>query len=286
MEGILIVATQLDDSIYDPMDAYPEADFLRRLDAPTEDKPFALIREALFFNEAAYRVLRNHASPMGRGAFILLVIVILVALAQVLGLALGLLTSPRIDILQNAIYDAIANTGLYANRAASVPEFAFQFRRAYEGVWQIARLFTGYPTWSTTVVTSIAVVAGGFLNWLIYGLLAHGTARWFGGRTSFTRFMGPLALAYAPLMLSIILLFPGAAVATPLVFLALLVAKYQAVKVTYGLDPGRSLAATLIPFLLATLILLAIALFGAAYGLGRIPYLEPLVRMLQLVTSF
>ena len=259
---------------------------MRRPAPPLADKPFALIREALFFNEAAYRMLRNHASPMRRGTFILFVIVILVALAQVIGLALGLLTSPRIDILQNAIYDAIVSTGLYADRAAAVPEFAQQFRQAYEGVWQSLRLFAGYPNWGTTVAASTAAVVGGFLNWLIYGLLAHWTARWFGGQTSFTRFMGPLALAYAPLLLSIVLLFPGATAATPLIFLALLATKYQAIRVAYGLDPGRSLATTLTPYLLAALILLAVVLFGAAYGIGRIPYLEPLVRILQLATSF
>ena len=280
------MAQHTDESIRYSLEAYPDADFLTRPATPLPDKAFVLIREALFFNDEAYRALRDHVRPMSRGAFLLFVIVILVALAQAIGLALGLLTSPRIDLLQNAIYDAIVNTGLYGARAAAVPEFAQQFGQAYEGAWQSLRLFTGYPTWSTTVAAAATAIIGGFLNWLIYGLLAHWTARWFGGQASYSRFMGPLALSYAPLLLSVILLFPGAAVATPLIFLALLAAKYQAIKVTYALDPGRSLATALFPFLLALLTMLAIAIFGIAYGIGQIPYLDPLVRLFQLVTLF
>ena len=204
------MAQHTDESICYSLEAYPDADFLARPATPLPDHAFALIREALFFNDEAYRTVRDHVRPMGRGAFLLFVIVILVALGQAIGLALGLLTSPRIDLVQNAIYDAIVNTGLYGARAAAAPEFAQQFGQAYEGAWQSLRLFTGYPTWSTTVAAAATAIIGGFLNWLIYGLLAHWTARWFGGQSSYSRFMGPLALSYAPLLLGVILLFPGA----------------------------------------------------------------------------
>ena len=190
---------------------------------------------------------------MAAARSILLIIVAIVAIAQAIGLALGLLTSPRIDILQNSLFEFITQMGLYSRRVAASPEFAQQFRQTYEAAWQALRLAGGYPSWSGTVAAASAAVVGAFLNWLAFGVLAHWTARWFRGQASLSQFLGPLALAYAPLLLTVVLLVPGAVVAMPLVFLALLVAKYQAVKATYGLEfLLGGLAVTLIPYLLVT----------------------------------
>ncbi|MCB0085214.1 MAG: YIP1 family protein, partial [Caldilineaceae bacterium] len=106
------------------------------------------------------------------------------------------------------------------------------------------RFAAGYPTWSTTVAVVALAIVGTYINWLVYGTLAHWTARWFGGQATLGRFLGPLALAYSPLLLAMILMIPGATIGMPLLFLALLTSKYVAVKTTYGLTPGRSLAAT------------------------------------------
>ena len=68
--------------------------------------------------------------------------------------------------------------------------------------------------------------------------------------------------------------------------LALLVAKYQAVKATYGLGSFSGLAVTLIPYLLVTVLTVGLAIFGAAYGVAQIPYLEPVIRGLQFMRMF
>lgn len=275
---------QIDSSLsYKP---YPEAGYLERPGEPLPDKPFALIREALFFNEEAYRTLRDHSSPFGRGVLVLLIIVVGVALAQAIGLALGLLTSPRIDILQDAIYGFITQMVLYNRRVANVPEFAQQFRQIYEGVWQALRLLGGYPSWSGTAAAAATAVVGTFVNWLIYGLLAHWVARWFRGQASLSQFLGALALSYAPLLLTVVLLVPGAALAMPLVFLALLVSKFVAVKTTYGLSSFAGLAVTLIPYLIIALLLVGLTIFGIAYGVGRIPYIDSIIRGLNIVRMF
>lgn len=269
-----------------PYDAYPDAGYLARPSEPLPDKPLVLIREALLFDEEAYRTLRDHASPFGRGALVLLIIVVSVAIAQAIGLALGLLTSPRIDILQDSIYDFITQMGLYNRRVEAIPDFAQQFRQIYEAIWQSIRLAGGFPSWSGTVAAAAAAVVGAYVNWLVYGLAAHWTARWFRGQASLSQFMGPLALSYAPLLLTVVLLVPGAAIAMPLVFMALLVAKYQAVKTTYGLSPFSNLAITLIPYMLIALLLIGLVVFAAAYGVAQIPYLEPIIRGLRLLSLF
>ena len=277
---------QIDEVLAIPYDAYPGAGYLSRPEEPLPDKPLVLIREALLFNEEAYRTLRSHASPFGRGALLLLIIVAFVVIARAIGLAFGLLTFPRIDILQSSLYEFITQMGLYTRRVAAVPEFAQQFRLIYEGIWQAVRLAGGYPSWTGTVAAAVGAVAGTYLNWLVFGLLTHLTARWFRGQASLSQFFGPLALSYAPLLLTVVLLVPGASVAMPFIFLALLVAKYQAVKTTYGLAPFAGLAAILIPYLLITLLMVGLAIFGAAYGLSQIPYLEPVIRVLQFIGMF
>ena len=216
----------------------------------------------------------------------LLFIVAGVAIAQAIGLALGLLTSPRIDILQSAIFDFITQMGLYSRRVAASPQFAQQFSQTYEAVWQAIRLFGGYPSWSGTLAAASAAVVGAYLNWLVYGVIAHWTARWFRGQASLSQFLGPLALSYAPLLLTVVLLVPGAVVAMPLVFLALFASKYQAVKTTYGLSPLGSLAVTLIPYLLMIVLSIGLAIFGAAYGVGRIPFIDPIIRSFQFLRMF
>ena len=54
-----------------PYDNYPNADFLAHPQPPLNDRSFLLIREGLLLNEDAYRTLRHHATPMGRGALVL-----------------------------------------------------------------------------------------------------------------------------------------------------------------------------------------------------------------------
>ena len=277
---------EIEGSMKYPYDTYPDADYLAHSGSPLADKPLVLIREALFFNEETYGLLRDHAAPMRRGAFLLLMIVVAVAVAQAIGLALGLLTSPRINILQDAVYDFITQMNWFVNRAAASPEFGRQFSQAYEGLWQSIRLLTGYPSWSGTLAAAVTAIGGAYLNWLIYGVLTHWTARWFGGKASLAQFLGPLALSYAPLLLTVILMVPGGAIAMPLVFLALFVAKYQAVKTTYDLHPAGSLAVTVMPYLLTALLLATLVIFGLAYGAGRIPFIDPIMRIFRLLSLF
>ena len=213
-----------------PYDNYPNADFLAHPQPPLNDRSFLLIREGLLLNEDAYRTLRHHATPMGRGALVLFWIVLVAGVAQGMGLALGLLTSPRLDIIQSTIYDSITSLNWFVIQAAASPDFAQQFNQAYATAWQGIRIAGGYPSWSSTLATVASVIAGTYLNWLVYGFLAHWTARWFGGSAGYAQFMGPLALSYAPLILTVVMLAPGASVAAPFLFLALLACKYVAVK--------------------------------------------------------
>jgi hypothetical protein len=274
------------DSIHYPYDNYPDADFLQNPQPPLNDAPLSLIRQGLFFNEDAYRRLRDHAAPMGRGALVLLITVLIAGIAQGIGLAMDILTSPRIDIIQETIYDSITSMGWFMAQAQASPDFLTQFNQAYASVWEGIRIFGGYPSWSSTLAIVGTVIIGTFFNWIVYGFVAHWTARWFGGAGSYAQTMGTLALSYAPLVLTVVLLVPGAQVAAPFLFLLLFAAKFMAIRTAHGLNPASSLAIAAIPYVLLVVLLAALAIFGAAYGIGSIPFIDPIIRSLQTLRMF
>ncbi|MGL4648184.1 MAG: hypothetical protein ACRC1H_02150, partial [Caldilineaceae bacterium] len=128
-------------------------------------------------------------------------------------------------------------------------------------------------------------VVGIWGTWLIYGLLAHGAARWFGSRVRMGQFYGPLALAFAPLLLTLVLVWPGAEVARPMIFLALVATRYVAVKTVYGMGVGRSLTITATPYVVVVLVEAAMALLTVAYEIEQVPYLSQALRLLGAVVG-
>lgn len=245
-----------------------------------------LTREALLLNEDAYAVVRDSASPLGRGFAALLWILLFALVARGVALFLGMLTTPRLDLLQSRIYDMLTGLGFYQAQAQQAPDFAAQFRQGYVALWELLRLLGGYPSTAGTISVVASLLLYGLLGWLIYGLIAHVVARWLGGRASLGQTLGALALAYAPLLLTVIVIIPGARVAAPLIFLLVLVTRYQAIKTVHDLTPGYSLAALVSPYLIGLVFLIGLILFGLAYGAAQIPYLEPLLRAWRVFTIF
>ncbi len=260
---------------------YSEADFLDGPSIEDDAGALQLIAEGLLLNEHSYAAVRDHKSPMLRGLFLLLIIIIAVSVAQAVGLAFGVLISPRIDIIQDSVYDGITQMRWFVNRSASVPEFLSDFRVRYEMIWQAIRILGRYPSWlgAVTYAGIIAVIT--VLDWLVYGFLAHWLAKWYGGRASYSQFMGALALSYAPLSLLVILCVPGAWVAAPVVLLFLIACKHVAVKAAHRLDSLSSLAVVGLPYLMISVTIIAFVLFGMAHRVGQIPYVDTILRLMQ-----
>jgi hypothetical protein len=94
-----------------------------------------------------------------------------------------------------------------------------------------------------------------------------------------------MALTYAPLLLLVVEAIPGAVVPLTLLFLLMLAGKYLAIKSAHHLTPGYALASVLLPYLVAALLLLALVLFGGAFGLEQIPYADTAVQLLGMFNS-
>lgn len=242
------------------------------------DKPLTLCREALLLNYRAFDVVRAAANPLRKGLTILGLIWLVVAVARGVQLLLGFLTTPRLDILAAQVLERVTELEWYAVQVAADPAFAERFSAAYDAAWQLIRVVGGFPSASGIVATLLTLTVSLFGGWLAYGVVAHLFARWFGGAASLRQFLGPLALSYAPMLLVALQFLPGFELATTFVFLLMLVTKFIAIRRTYALSPGYSLAVLLAPYLLAVVILAILVALGIGYGVGEIPYLDPILR--------
>ena len=127
----------------------------------------------------------------------------------------------------------------------------------------------GLPSALGTGVNVTTLLLSTFGAWLGFGLVVHWLARWFGGQARVGQFLGVFGLAYAPLLLTVIGVVPGATVPVALLFFAMLITKFIAVKQAHRLSTGYALAAILGAYLIWLLIFLAVALFGSGFGIEQ-----------------
>jgi len=239
---------------------------------------------ALLLDDQAYAAVRDAVRPLRRGFVAMLVVWGVVLVARLVGMGLGYLTSPQLGRIEQIVRDFVVTLPWYTEQVRAAPTFAAQFGQGYVVGWEVLRMLLGLPTWSGTIGSITGMVLATLLAWFVYGVLAHWLARWFGGQARFGQTLGVLSLAYAPLLLLVIELVPGARVPTLLLFLALFVAKYQALKQAHGLTPGYTLAAVIGPFVIVFIILLGVILFGTAYGVEQAPALQPAAATSVLLT--
>jgi hypothetical protein len=243
--------------------------------------PLRLAWRALLLDERAYAAVAARTQPMRAGLLVLLWVLGVVLLARLIGFGLNWLTTPRLERIEGLLQEFITGLPWYADQVQQAPAFATQFVQTYFLSWEGLRALLGIQTPAATGLWAGATVLDTLLAWLGYGVLAHWSARWLHGGGHWPQTLGALALAYAPLLLVTIEVIPGASLPLGLLFLLMLVGKYQAIKSTHALSPSYTLAAVLLPYLLALLLLLAIAIFSAAFGLEQIPYFDQTVTALR-----
>jgi hypothetical protein len=245
--------------------------------------PLHLAWRALLLDERAYIAVAGHAKPLQRGFVALLWVLGIVLLARLIGFGFNWLTTPRLERIEELLRDFITGLPWYAEQVRQAPAFAAQFTQNYYLTWEGLRALLGIQTPTSMSVWVGVTLLDTLMLWLIYGTLAHWTARWLGGQARWSQTLGMLVLAYAPLLLTMIEMIHGAALPLGLLFLLMLIGKYQAIKSAHGLAPGYALAAVLLPYLLASLLLMAALLFGAALGLEQLPIFDQAVAAVRSV---
>lgn len=279
------MANELDEAALEPEHA--PAVFVgeqRHADAPLPGT-LALLGQALFLGVKPYTIVRDSEKPARRGFGILLTIIGLLVLAQVIGYGLGWLTAPRLGSLQALSYTTIIDLPWYAEQLQLAPAFAVQFQQGHTTAWEALRILLGYPTVTATGASIITLIVATLLNWLIFAMLAHWFARWYGSRARFGQTLGVLGLAYAPLLLRMIEVVPGAVAPVGLMFFLLLATKFLALQSTHRLGSVQTLAVVLAPYLVVGLAAVLITLYGSAYGLQQTPYFSQAVQLGQFLTQ-
>ena len=203
-----------------------------------------------------------------------------------IGLALDVVVTPRLDLVQKAIFEALTETTWYQETSTQSPDFATSFNRSYSVAWQIAYAVGQAPSWLGTLTGFLLTLIVSLLSWFVYGSLAYGIGRWLGGQGNYQQFMGTLALAYAPKLLLVAMVLPGMTFLGGIVALWLLLTKYQAVKHTYNLSWQRNLAAVVIPHLIIGLTLFGLLLLIVAIVLSQVPGLDAAIRFLDSIWPF
>lgn len=243
--------------------------------------PLHLAWRALLLDEHAYTAVAAATRPLRRGFVALLSVLGVVLLGRLVGLGFNWLTSPQLGGIETQLRDFVTGLPWYANQVRQAPGFAAEFAQNYFLGWEGLRAVLGIQTPTSTGVWAGVTLLDTLLAWLTFGLLAHWAARWMGSQARWQQTLGAVALAYAPLLLTLIEVIPGAVLPLSLLFLVMLVGKYQAIKVVHGLPPGYVLAVVLIPYLLSFLLTLAVSLFGGAYGLEQVPYINQAIETLR-----
>jgi Yip1 domain len=221
--------------------------------------------DALLLKEKAYEEMKGSSNPVVRGLIFLLIVGLAIALLNLIGTTLEWATTPNMADMQDTIYRHIVQMPWYDEATAQSPEFAQLFERWYNQGWDLFPLLSGAPSIGGAAMGIVSTPLGLFVRWLIYGLLAYLFARALHGTGSLSETLGVLALAGAPQMLNVLGLLPFVTLGSIVSVWSILCA-YVGLKVAHRLSWQRAVWATLLPFILALVIVLLAACMGSAIG--------------------
>jgi hypothetical protein len=221
--------------------------------------------EAFFLGEGAYSEMRQEPRAALRGLAIIALVGVVVALVGLIGTTLEWATTPNMSAVKETVLEGIQDMDWYRD-LRSDPEFRRQFEQWYDRGWQVFPRLFGAPDLGMAALRIITLPLGLIVVWALYGLVAHLVARMLGGEGDLGQTLGCTALAVAPQILNIATLFPflvvGGVVGT-----WTLLCRYVALKACHRMTWERTLAATLVPYVVFSLVMatfscLAAAVFG------------------------
>jgi hypothetical protein len=217
--------------------------------------------DALLLREGAYERMRALANPVVKGLVFIVVIGLVIALLGLVGDVLEWATTPDMGVIRDRVRENLMQMDWWQQLSTS-PEFVEQFNTMYDLGWQMAYAL-GAPNLASSALGIFLTPLGLVIRWLIYGLLAYLFARWLGGTGDLSETLGVLALAAAPQALNVFTLLPYVSVGLLVPVWGILCA-YVGLKTAHKLPWHRAVWATLLPFVLALVVLLLAGCLGTA----------------------
>lgn len=207
----------------------------------------ALVFRALFLDSEAFDELRDDDDPFVEGLFLLVLIGVIAAALALVGQVLAWGSVPRTEAIRDVVLSGLQQQSWWP-AMASDPGALAAFRQVWDVAWRIFPALFGAPDPARAALNLLVWPIWLVLSWLVYTLLAHVFARWLGGRGSLQNSLGTAALSFTPFLLHGLSIVPFLVLGGVLNTWQLLL-RYKAVRSAHALSWGRSLAATLLPFL-------------------------------------
>jgi hypothetical protein len=221
-----------------------------------------LVWEALFLAESPYGEMREHPNSTLRGLVIVVLIGLTVSLLGLVGTALEWATTPDMRAVQGIVLEELQEMPWY-QQLEHDPQFRQEFQRWYDVGWRFSPWLFGAPNLASASSMVIILPLRLVFLWLLYGLAAYLIARLLGGQCGLGQTLGCTALAVAPQALNIASFVPYVVVGG-VVGTWTLVCRYVALKACHRLSWRRTLATTLLPYVVFALVA---SLFGCLAGM-------------------
>jgi hypothetical protein len=207
----------------------------------------ALVFRALILDSEAFDELRDDDDPFVEGLFLLVLIGFVAAALALIGQVLAWGSVPRTDAIAQVVLSNMQQQPWWPTVGSS-PEALAAFQRFWDLGWQLFPALFGAPDPVRASLNLLVWPIWLVLSWLVYALLAHGFARLLGGRGSLRSALGTAALSFTPFLLNGLGIVPFVVLGGALNTWQLLL-RYKAVRSAHDLSWGRSVAATLLPYL-------------------------------------
>jgi hypothetical protein len=229
---------------------------------------FTDAEKALLLQEDIYPSYLEKEHPFRFGCGTLALLLLPAAIALGLGVALNLLTLPRLDLIHDQLQTLMGQSAIYQSLASQYQNFAATFKFLSNLIWWTLRSTGVYPYPVSIILTPISFIIGILFTWWLFAVLLQMVAGWLGGKMKKGAMYGPMVFAFSPQLLNVLAIIPGFTVPASLLVAWTLAITYQIIRSVYGFSWGRSVM-TIFLTLVMHLVLIAIAvIFGVLIGVA------------------
>lgn len=219
-----------------------------------------MLGKALVFEADPFITMVDDDNPWAEGLFMVVSMGVLVGLAQIVGVLMTAASVPSPDAVLGALIQAWRQLAALVGPAGAAGVELENWLRQW---WPVGTGLAGYG-WSWLHLGWVVLVPLALmLEWLLFGLVAHGAARALGGQGKLTQTLGAVALMVAPQMFALLKVIPFVSVSNLLLSVWAVLIIYRAIEVAHDLSWGKAAGVALaVPALLVLLFLAGLTVLG------------------------